>query len=271
MAKGHIFGAKRTLIFLILILIIATLGFLAFQEGVFEGKSDPASEVPFFSLWNNSDYSGLLLAAEECLYSNPYDAEALYYGSAAAFYYGIRQISPADMIPYFDRTIRYARTLIALGQPPHEGMLEYLLGKAYFYKGFYYYDLAASYLESSLKKGYFNPDIYEYLAECHGLLGNPEISTQFYLLSLEKEANSAVYIKVALNCFQIRQYDQAEDYYMKALDAASDDFEKETAFRHVIDFYIKLKNYTAARAYLDQAEKTLSESGALQKQFQGKL
>ena len=96
------------------------------------------------------------------------DATALSYRGFAYFYRAVAEIALEEKLPLLDESIVSLRRALLSGTP-FVGEVDYVLGKAYFYKGKYYYDESISYMESSLAKGYVQKDSNEYI----GLVVHP--------------------------------------------------------------------------------------------------
>lgn len=77
-----------------------------------------------------------------------------------------------------------------------EPAAQYALGKAYFHKGYFYYDLAVRYLEGSLALGYDGSDTYEYLGLAYTELGDPR-GLEFFRHALARRPSDLLHLRMA--------------------------------------------------------------------------
>ncbi len=77
-----------------------------------------------------------------------------------------------------------------------EPAAQYALGKAYFHKGYFYYDLAVRYLEGSLALGYDGADTYEYLGLAYTELGDPR-GLEYFRHALARRPSDLLHLRMA--------------------------------------------------------------------------
>ncbi|MDR1894329.1 MAG: tetratricopeptide repeat protein [Spirochaetales bacterium] len=204
--------------------------------GVFRSSGEensglpPVPEETLASLWEKLNYEELNRRCEEILSRNPLDIEALSYNGFAYFYRGVGQFSMEERLNLINLSIANLRKALIHEPNPLTGSLQFILGKAYYLKGRYYYDLAIKYLELSLASGYQGDDTYEYLGLSYTALDMPEKSAQYYLRALENASGAAgdgrhsdtLYLSLAQAYLQLDKNAEAEDCLNQVMDLTQD-------------------------------------------------
>jgi tetratricopeptide (TPR) repeat protein len=172
---------KRKLVAVLLVLFMLGGGVL-YTIFFLDVYSLYAGVVDTYRVWFN-DYSFLEKSLENGNYNvalheglpylekRPYNSRLLRY-IGESYYHISSSLTGNEREESLDNAIRYLRKSIVLSRL--EDVLTqayYVLGMAYFRKGPYYYELAATYLEHSYKAGYRDPAIYEILGYCYYKLG----------------------------------------------------------------------------------------------------
>ena len=106
---------------------------------------------------------------------------------------------------------------IATGEPA----AQYAMGKAYYHRGYFYYDLAVRYLEGSLALGYDGADTYEYLGLAYTKLGDPR-GLEFFLRALTRRPSSLLHLKMATILMDQGDVSGARENLIKAIKIAGD-------------------------------------------------
>jgi len=247
---------KRSFLFLILLLLlIALLLYFALTSGSqrFAETLNSKAETPeMFRLWDEGKYSELFDFTRQQQEIYPLDKDLLFLEGASSFYIAISRISTEEKMDYLNHAILTLRKLITLNPTSYLAQAHYLLGKAYLGKGSYYADLAVKNLLESIQLEYVNTDSYEYLAEAYSLVGEYEKSLFYLHEVLEYSSSDKVLVKLAENSYLNSDYQQAEDFFLKALEQSQDEILKKDVLFQLGSMYFNLKNYI-------QAEKVLSQ------------
>jgi tetratricopeptide (TPR) repeat protein len=143
----------------------------------------------------------LLRLSGDYLKNNPLSLKALLYHGFGSFYRALYESSFEARLPYIDQSIVSERRALLLAGPGLRPQLSYMLGRAYYYKRNYYYDLAVRYLEQALKLGYKKADAYEYLVLMYDEWGNTEKSIG-YLEQAYEERKSDLYLYYLAKCYK---------------------------------------------------------------------
>jgi tetratricopeptide (TPR) repeat protein len=226
---------KRGWLVLALVAVAAAAGLLLWRLELLpwparhlraEGRSEPLS-----ALWTNRLYDELIARCDGLLAADPLDWRALSYKGFACFYKAMAESNQEERIPYLDEAIvslRRAR-LAPAGGWTVEG--EYILGKAYYHKGKYYYDLTIEYLQRALKAGYSAEDIYDYLGLAATQLDRAEEGLSYFRQAMEINPTDLLLLTMGQSYLQLGQTAEAEEYLIRAVNKTEDPaVEKKSRF-----------------------------------------
>ena len=173
-------------------------------------------------LSNAGRYDEVLSRSAVVLGDRPLDSTTLLLQGIAHFYRAVAAAAEEEREPHLDQAIVSLRR--ARLDPNLRGGNEavYLLGKAYFHKGRYYYDQAMSYLEQSLAAGYDAADTYEYLGLVHMRSGQLETGLQHFNRALERRPTDLLYIAVGQIYQQLGRFDEAVTHFRSAVTDTTD-------------------------------------------------
>ena len=135
-----------------------------------------------------------------------------------------------EKMPFLDQAIVSLRRAKLAGTP-FSGEIDYVLGKAYFNKGKYYYDLAISSMESSLAKGYVQKDSQEYIGQAYTQLGDYEKGLEHFLTALKDDSGDLLLLTIGQTYYQMKRTSDAVDYLLRTLNKTEDkDIEERARF-----------------------------------------
>ena len=103
-----------------------------------------------------------------------------------------------------------------------DGSLEYILGKAYYYKGRYYTDQTIAYLERSIELGFVGDDTHEYLGLTYSAIGDYEKSADRFLQAVERDGTDMRYLALSQAYVNADKPQQAETYLLRTITKTSD-------------------------------------------------
>ena len=98
----------------------------------------------------------------------------------------------------------------------------YLLGKAYYHKGGYYYGAAIRYLTEALEDGHEPPDVREYLGMAYVRLGDLDTGMVHFSDALQRQPNALLYLSVGQLLARMERPEEALEHFHAAVDAAAD-------------------------------------------------
>ncbi|MDR1908385.1 MAG: tetratricopeptide repeat protein [Spirochaetaceae bacterium] len=215
----------------ILILVFMTIGGSAL---VFAGwRNRQAQERrEILALWNGGSYREAFDLSGERLAAKPTNYLFLTVHGFSAFQLAAAQINAQDTQAYIDECIRTLRKALLSREAAGDFRIHYVLGKAYYYKGSGYEDLALRYLEEARDGGFSAGDMPE-------------------LLGLAYAA--------------VHDYRSSVAAFSGALSPgdAGEDAPPDLLLLSIARSYLALEDYGAARAYLTRLTETSRDSAAI--------
>jgi len=164
----------------------------------------------------------------EMLKEKPLDFLLLTINGFSAYQLAIAQINNFDMLSYIDECIWSLRKALLLGEKSSEGRISYVLGKAYYYKGSGYADLAVSYLEKSRNLTYRAADTPEYLGLAYAAIRDFRNSVAAFTLALSGEygtgagPSDVLLLSIARSYLALEEYDTSRAYLIRCMDTSRD-------------------------------------------------
>ncbi len=172
----------------------------------------------------------MITAANTVLVGDPLNAIALSYKGFASFYKASAQDAAEEKMPSLDQSIVSLRRARLVGAP-FNGEIDYVLGKAYFNKGKYYYDLSIASMESSIAKGYIQKDSYEYIGQAYSQLGDNDKAMENFLIALKDDTGDLLLLTIGQTYYQMKRTSDAIDYLLRTLNKTEDkDIEERARF-----------------------------------------
>ncbi len=219
---------------------------------LFQQRSKNADEVVSISaLWDDRLYGEVAELAETRLQNDPMDRDALLFAGYSRFFLAISRLSTAERNADLDASIRYLRLLKTRGDTPDPERVDYVLGKAYLYKGTFWADLAVHYLTASLEAGYQAPDTYEHLGRAYSEMGNRENALAWYEKAAQTNPTDRLLLTLGEEAFSLGSYDKAAEYYLQSIDATKDESLEKRGLSQLGQLYYDVGNYTMARGVLE--------------------
>jgi len=243
-------GFKRKRILKNVFFGVLILGFLSLLP-VFFLKIRGASRNESREL-RDSFESGAFEAAYEqsagMLIKKPLDFFLLTVHGFSAYQLAIAQTNTFDTLSFVDDCIWSLRK--ALLSRGNDGRVLYVLGKAYYYKGSGYSDLAASYLEKARAALYRAADIPEYLGLAYAAMRDFRSSVEAFSLALvgDTSPSDILLLAIAQSYLALDEIDSAKAYLIHCLEITKDS--KTTAAARLV-----LGNTLAKTGDIQGAEK----------------
>jgi tetratricopeptide (TPR) repeat protein len=214
------------------VLVLAAAAYFLFHVPArFLGAGGPRKPPGKLSdLFRAEKYDDVIAATDSILAGDPLNPIALSYKGFASFYKSAAQNAAEERMPYLDQSVVSLRRARLAGTP-FTGETDYVLGKAYFNKGKYYYDLAISSIESAVAKGYVQKDSYEYIGQAYAQLGDYPKALENFLLALKDDPGDMLLLTIGQTYYQMKRTSDAVDYLLRTLNKTEDkDIEERTRF-----------------------------------------
>ena len=183
------------------------------------GPRKPPGRLP--DLFRAERYDDVIAATDAVLAGDPLNAVALSYRGFASFYKSVSQNASEERMPYLDEAVVSLRRAKVAGTP-FPGETDYVLGKAYFNKGKYYYDLAIASIQSSVARGYVQKDSYEYIGQAYSQLGDYPKAIDAFLLAVKDDPGDLLLLTIGQTYYQMKRTSDAVDYLLRTLNKTED-------------------------------------------------
>ena len=139
--------------------------------------------------------------------------------------------------------------------------LQYMLGRAYFYKDTIathnYADLAVKYLLSAKENGYVADDIAEYLGLSYASLGMTMESISAFTEALLVRESDALLLNIAEQYYNVKEYNAAEQYLFRIIKNSQNDEIITKSENLIAKIYIDQGKYDEA---LEEFNKVLAKN-----------
>ncbi|MBQ4378217.1 MAG: tetratricopeptide repeat protein [Treponema sp.] len=210
------------------------------------------------SKWKKYDYQAVYDISSAILYNKPFNIAARTYNGYAAFFLSVSKSDLTESLSYLDESINSLRIALQGARFGAVSQIEYMLGKAYFYKNYqssyhYYADLAVEYLLKAKKDGYKpsnpeNDDIPELLGMSYASLGMTSESISAFTLALNNSRKADfLLLSIAEQYHALSQDTVAEQYLFRISEECKDE-------QIVLKSRLLMGNIYLEREQYDEAE-----------------
>ena len=243
---------KKIALFVSLAALISTGLFFALRaldSKVTKGNSI----VNLKSKWKNYDFEQVYDISSAILYKTPFNNTARMYNGYAAFFLAVSQSDVVQSLAYIDESINSLRIALQGARKGAVSQIEYMLGKAYFYKNLqssyhYYADLAVNYLLKSKKDGYEADDIPELLGLSYASLGMTMESISAFTEALLVRESDILLLSIAEQYHNVGQDLAAEQYLFRISQDCKDE-------QVILRSHLLMGNIYLERGKFEDAEK----------------
>ena len=160
--------------------------------------------------------------SDQMLKKKPLDFFLLTVHGFSAYQLAIAQTNTFDTLSFIDNCIWSLRK--ALLSRVNDGRVLYVLGKAYYYKGVGYSDLAVNYLEKARAAFYMAADIPEYLGLAYAAMRDYRSSVEAFSLALTGETppSDILLLAIARSYLALDEVEQTKAYLIRCLEITRD-------------------------------------------------
>ena len=158
------------------------------------------------------------------LNEKPMDSFLLTIHGFSSYQLAIAQTNNYDTISYVDDCVWSLRKALLFRENQGDGRISYVLGKAYYYKGQAYADLAVNYLEKARTALYRAGDIPEYLGLAYAVLRDYRSSVEAFSQALTGEAvpSDLLLLAIARSYMALEELESARAYLVHCLEITRD-------------------------------------------------
>ena len=202
--------------------------------------------VSAIELWNTGAYRDVVNTTTEQLREYPLDPTALSLRGFARFYLAVQAVDSERRHDLLVGSVQDLRRRLLLPDEELIAEVHYVLGKAYYHRGQFFYDMAIDELEIALEAGWEQLDLLEYLALASRDLGRTDAAIDYFETAIE--AGDEAIHKVALAGVLIaeRRYSEADRLLSEAIEQTSDVTLLQEALLSLGRSYRQQERHTAA-------------------------
>ena len=178
--------------------------------------------------YESGDFTAAFIKSGELLNDKPLDSFLLTIHGFSAYELAIAQINSYNMLLFIDTCIWSLRKSLLSGENETDGRIHYVLGKAYYYKGQGYADLAVSYLEKARRFSFSAADIPEYLGLAYAGIRDYRNSVAAFSRALSENDSAygspsdVLLLSIARSYLALEEDDSARAYLIHCLDVSRD-------------------------------------------------
>jgi|GEM_PF-275645 len=243
----------------VLATVVGSVSALSQFAGNLRGGVQRVDRVELLRLWEAGSFDEVHRLSRDALVSRPLDYFLLTMHGFSAYQLAISQVNSLAAAAYFDDCIRTLRQAMLLRESERDGRLFYVLGKAYFYKGDGFTDLAIRYLERARALGHAASDIPEFLGLAYAAIGDYQNSVIAFAEALQTTRPSALLlVSIAESYIALQELEKARAYLMRGISVSMDSRTTMTARLFLADVLRMLGDINGA---IGQLTEILDEAG----------
>lgn len=250
-----------------LIAVLFTMGFLdRVDPARVTQLLRPSRQPALRELSNEGRYAEVLNWSAEILAEKPLDSEAWLFRGIAHFYLalaadeGVAGGTGTDVEAGLDSAIAALRRARLDEDLRYGSESAYLLGKAYYHKGGYFYGVAISHLAEALQGGHEPPDVREYLGMAYVRLGDLDTGMEHFATALQRQPNALLFLSVGQLLARMNRPEDALEHFHAAVDAAAEQEVEVRARLMLGKVLLEHGRYVAARDQFQQILETVPGS-----------
>ncbi len=225
-----------------------------------EGKAIPKNRI--LESWRSQAWDDVLASCESSIQVSPLDSFYLAFGGLASFYKGSELPEGEERAALMNQTVVLIRKTFVVADKGWSAeipraQLEYVLGKANYFKGSSYWDETAKWLEASVANHYIADDTWEYLAVAWDGLGDKTKALRYFGQALSVRRTDLLLIAAGKAYIDADQDARGESLLLEALARSMDTLTREKC-RFLLSSVYLGRNEMAKAQY--QLAQVLSEN-----------
>lgn len=173
--------------------------------------------------WENRQYLAVYEATSSILAKRPLNGTVLALHGFASYYLSIEQTDSSASQDLLQETISSLRNAWYRVSERDKSQISYILGKAYYQRGFYYADLSMKYLDYAAASHILYDDLDEFRGLTAALLGDYEKSNSAFISALAKKPSDLLLFALSKNYIATKEYEKARQYLLETIRITNDD------------------------------------------------
>ena len=172
--------------------------------------------------WNVHDYRKVIEQANVILSNDQFDFQALLYRGFSYFYHGLSQPDFEEKAILLGKATIDLRKALVFEPFRNNGDIFYILGKAYFHRGYFFQDLSREYLLKAIQSGYRASDLNEYLGLVSSDLGDTKSAIEYFKKAIGEDPRDIVLLSLASAYVAIDDLQTAMSYVDRIISNSKD-------------------------------------------------
>lgn len=223
--KKNLFIKNLIKFFIVLFIILLVTSLIFLSIHLYKKNTSTIKNIK--AAWQNYDYQTIYEIGKPYLQENPFNNTVLTYYGYACFFLAQSQTDNTQTQTYLDESINKLRLAIYEANQSLLPQLQYMLGRAYFFKSTittnYYADLAIKYLTLAKENGYKADDIPEYLGLSYASLDMTMESISAFSEALLVRESDALLLAIAEQYYKAKEFVVAEQYLFRIIKNSQND------------------------------------------------
>lgn len=217
----HGFFSSRFFLLCIVVFALLIISISAFY--VRKTHAFLPSVASLYEEWNQKKYLSVYEKSGLILNKRPLDGSILALHGFSAYYLFAEQNNPANAQIYLVESINYLRNSWYRVSDSEKPQIAYVLGKAYYQRGYYYADLAIKYLDFAYNAGIHYDDLSEFRGLAFSLLGKYSESIEAFTESLANNPSDLLLFTLSQNYLNVDDMDSAKRYLYETIRTTNDE------------------------------------------------
>lgn len=248
--KKYLLSGRRSLfrpsfVIAFFLLLTGLLGFFTWKN-LNNSAIKNVSKSNLYTYWDEGNYSKVYDDSGMILEIRPLDGEVLALRGFSAYYLFLEQTDSHLSQLYLTDSIHSLRNAwyrVSESERPH---IAYILGKAYYQRGYYYADLALFYLQYAKSAGLQFEDLSEFLALSFSLLGDHASSIEAFAKALTINPSDLLLYSLSQSYLKQFEYEKAEQYLLETIRISEDELLRLKCHNLLGLLYFERKDMPAA-------------------------
>ncbi len=221
LSTHHGFFSSR--FFVICIIVISALILIFGTLYIRRTKSFLPSVSSLYEQWNLNNYLSVYEKSGLILNKRPLDGSVLALHGFASYYLFSEQNDSTAAQTYLVSAINSLRNGWYRVSDSEKPQIAYILGKAYYQRGYYYADLSKKYLDYAYQSGMHFNDLPEFRGLAASLLGDYTTSIEAFTEALAVNPSDLLLFTLSQNYLQINNTEKAKQYLYETIRTTKDD------------------------------------------------
>lgn len=184
--------------------------------------ADTENTEDLVALWNQQEYIEVVELATIRLDEEPLDETALSLRGFSRFYLAMQEVNEERIQSLLIGSVQDLKRVLLLESPRLEPQIRYILGKAFFHRGRFFYDETIQELQRARALGIEQLDLLEYLALASEELGRTDDAIAYYREAIDFGGEPIHQLSLADLLIQQERYLEADQLLEEALGTSSD-------------------------------------------------